>query len=261
MRVEERGLGEATVRFLASVRGLVREEKDVNDAVESFAPDCIVLPVGPREHEEIIQVLKEKGRMPGLEGNRPAGLGPTGVPDRKIPFDPEAEASDYDDFGLFVSGSDLVFMRRLSRWGEVEMPPPSFQEAVRLGYDRGIEVRAVDFDDDEYTDVFLQNISALTLVRQGRRLKRLTKRRFKAEDPVSFAYEWDAIATSLKGYRAVEQARELRVLAGVREAAKAHKRVLAVIEVERLPGVLRAIDSVPPQAIPPSQKAMTQGPR
>lgn len=240
----ERAVGGSTLLVLASVRGLLSEADEVRAHVERFAPEAMALPIGPRELDEIEETLKEKGKMPGAPGNRPVGHevrhGPTGVPDRKLEKD--EDDSDFEDFGLFVSTSDLVFLRHLSKWGAVEMPPPSYQEAARLAYLRKVPLEGVDFDDEAYTNVFIENVSAFSLFRQARRVRKLSKRRFKAPDPAAFAREWDALVTKVKGYRAVERAREEKVAGGLLAALQEKKRLLAIVEAERLEGVLGALD-------------------
>lgn len=245
MKTEQRRAGDCAILVVPTVRGLLSEAREVAALVEQHAPDCFVLPVGPREHEEIVEVLKEKGRLPGTQGNKPAGSqvthGPTGLPDEKMAGD--TEGSDYEDFGLFLSTSDLLFLRQLARWGEVEMPAPSFQEIVRVGHERGIPVVAADFDDEGYTDVFLKHVTALSLVRQGRRLRKLAKKRFKVESAEAFALAWDGAVTKIPGYKAVEKARESQMAGSIRRAAVGRKMVMAVVELERAAGVLESLDA------------------
>jgi hypothetical protein len=244
---ENRTLSGAKVRILGTVRGLVREAGEVREVARSFEPDCVAMALGARELDEVREVLKERGEMPGTEGNSPAGArkkhGPSGLPVGKIEMDDPSEQTDYSDFGLFLSTSDLVFTRHLARWGDVEAPPPSYQEALRYAHEEGLEVVAGDFDDEEYTDVFLREVTAFALVRQGRRLRKLAKRRFRSKDAESFAREWDDEITRVKGYGAVEKAREAKVARSIAAAARRHPRVLAIVEVERLPGVVAAFDA------------------
>lgn len=249
----ERTAGNARVLFLATVRGLTRESQEVADAAGRFEPTCVALSLGGRELQEVEEVLKERGEMPGAEGNRPAASaikhGPSGLPVETHRPDDPSEETDYADFGLFLSTSDLVFSRHLTRWGEVEAPPPSFQEAVRVGHRGGLEVVAADFDDEDYTDLFLKAVTPFSLVRQGRRLRKLAKRTFKARNAEQFALEWDEAVTRIRGYAEVERAREQKVGSSIAAAAARHERVLAVVEYERLDGVLKAFDAA--AAAPP----------
>lgn len=262
MRVEERRAGEAHIIFASTVRGLVSEGAEVAALIEKHAPDCIVLPLGPRELDEIVEVLKEKGKLPGEEGNRASGQevahGPTGVPDRVLEQDDDV--TDYGDFGLFLSTSDLVFVRHLSKWGAVEMPAPSFQEAVRAGHERRVPVVAADFDDEGYTDLFLARVSAFSLVRQGRRLRKLTKRRFKVDSAEALAMAWDAQITKVRGYGEVERARESQIAQRLLETATDHRSVLAIVETERMAGVLAAFDAGLRLAASPSSPATPVAP-
>lgn len=230
--------------LLASVRGLVEEASEVQAAFDDLDPEAITLPIGPRERAEIEETLKEKGMLPGVPGNRAAGRvkspGPTGLPPTKLAKD--EEDSDYNDFGLFVSTSDMLFLRHLSRFGDVEMPPPSFQEALRQGISNNVPVLEADFDDDGYTTVFLDNVSTMSLIKQGRRLRRLSKAKFKATDPAGFAREWDGRLTQVKGYLNVERAREEKIASGIAAACQGRHRLLALVEAERLGGVLAALE-------------------
>lgn len=263
MESVERAVGGSALLVLASVRGLSSEADEVRAHFERFTPEAMALPVGPRELQEIEEALKEKGLMPGAPGNRPVGhetrLGPSGVADKRL--ERSEDDSDFDDFGLFVSTSDMVFLRHLSRWGAVEMPPPAYQEAARLAHERKVPLEGVDFDDDAYTTVFLEHVSTFSLIRQGRRLRKLSKRKFKAQNPAAFAREWDALVTRVKGYRAVEAAREEKVASGLLEALKAKKRLLAVVEAERLGGVLGALDRMAQaqHQVPPATGGVPEG--
>ncbi len=241
VRSVEIDFGTAHVLVLPSVKGLVKEGPEVAAAFEAFDPTALTLPIGTRELEEILETLLDKGDLGGRPGAAPRAdlkkrTGPTGLKDEKLEYDPDA--TDYEDFGLFVSNSDMVFLRRLSKFGDVEMPPPSYQEAVRLARAKNLPVEAVDLDDDAYTDVFIQHVSAFSLVRHGRRLRKLARRKFKATDAEGLTLEWDKLATKTPGYLMVERAREHKMAAGIAALTEGHKRVLAIVELERSAGVL-----------------------
>jgi hypothetical protein len=74
-------------------------------------------------------------------------------------------------------------------------------------------------------------------------LRKLSKGRFEERTPEEFALAWDARVNKLRGYRAVERAREDHVAAGILKAAADHRSVLALVEVERMAGVVAAFDN------------------
>jgi hypothetical protein len=238
LQVRELSFGGRDVLLLGTVKGLVAEAAEVRAQFERFQPSAVALAVGPRELEEIAQALVEK------KGAQAAGrrLGPTGLTDELIERD--EDAGDVGDFGLFVSSSDMMFVRRLSKFGDVELPPPSYQEAVRAAGEKGVPAAAVDLDDEAYTDAFIANVSALALFRQARQLRKLAKRKLRAQDPVAFALEWDARATRIAGYRRVEEAREGKIAAGIGSLCEAAGRVLALVEVERMAGVAAELEKM-----------------
>jgi hypothetical protein len=106
-----------------------------------------------------------------------------------------------------------------------------------------LEVIPADFDDEDYTDVFLKAVTPFSLVRQGRRLRKLAKRRFRARTAEDFAIEWDEAVTKIRGYADVERAREQKVAKSIVASAGEHPRLLAVVELERLGGVVQAFDA------------------
>ena len=242
MRVVEIDYLGGRLLILGSVRGLVAEAEEVNKHFERFAPEAVALPVGPREIEEIEQTLADKAAPKGAAKEVKRVTGPTGIKDEPLEADPNA--TEYNDFGLFVSGSDMVFLRRLSKYGDVEMPPPSYQEGLRLGREKGVPTFGVDLDDEAYTDAFIANITLVAMWRQGNKLKRLTKRKFNAKDPDGFALEWDRTETKIRGYMRLQQAREQKMAAGIAAAVKEHGRVLAIVEVERMGGVTATLETI-----------------
>jgi hypothetical protein len=251
--MEEHDVGASRLLILGSVRGLVKEAEEVQRQFDRFAPHAVALPLGERELEEVGQTLRERGDLPSETGEEGAGpkpvrIGPTGLRDEKL--DPGSDGSEYEDFGLFVSSTDMVFLRKLARFADVEMPPPSYQEALRLARVRGVPAVAADLDDEAYTDVFTQHVSLLTLIRQGRRMSRVAKKRMPADDPEAFAFAWDRFETKLRGYRLVQRAREEKIAAEIRRLCGKHERVLAIVEVERMAGVIEALHPGPTAATP-----------
>ncbi len=86
-------LGESRVAFLPVVRGLVREEERVRQAIQEVAPEAVAMTVG---REELDTLAVYDGA--------------------------EAEPANWEE-EMYVAG--------LRQWGEVRKPPPCFIEAVR----------------------------------------------------------------------------------------------------------------------------------
>jgi hypothetical protein len=260
MRTAEFDYAGARILLIGSVRGLTSEAAEVAKEFARFAPDAVALPVGPRELEEIEQTLADKADpKPAKKGGKKTG--PTGIKDETLANDPVG--GDIEDLGLFVSSSDMVYLRKLARYGDVEMPPPSYQEALGLARKAGLPCFGVDLDDEGYTDAFIANISLYQMWRQGRRLRKMMLRKFTTKDAEAFALQWDVEETRVRGYFALQQAREQKMANGLAVAAREHARLLAVIEIERMGGAMeymRVLAGAAERAVPSQPKAQGESP-
>ncbi len=201
--MDEVRLGEASVSVVPAVRGLPSDGEAVVHAIASCHPDRVALSVSPEELET-------------LRTYRGGNL--------------EAETVEEE---AYVAG--------LSAWEEPVMPPPCFTAAVHEAVARKIPLDAVDMDEDAYTDAYTTWVSTMELLLQGRMESRLLRKRFRVATPQDFAIAWDAEVNRTVGFTRLQREREKFMAARLREVANGDRRVLAVIEVERVKGVLAAL--------------------
>jgi hypothetical protein len=196
-------LGDAEVRLLPVVRGLPSEDEAVTNAFKSAPLEVTGLSVSPEELESLRRFHGE-------------------------PLEPD-------------NVEEQVYMAGLSAWEEPVMPPPCFTAAVREAAARGVRLEALDFDEERYADVYTECVSALELMMQGRAEIRLSKKKFHVSNPVEFVLAWDAEVNHGAGFAALQHQRERQIASRLRELATTGGRVLAVVEVERVRGVLAAL--------------------
>jgi len=84
-------------------------------------------------------------------------------------------------------------------------------------------------------------VTTMELLLQGRMESRLLKRNFRVSTPQAFALAWDAEVNRTAGFARLQREREGHIAERLRELAQGRSRVLAVIEVERVKGVLAAL--------------------
>ena len=200
--MDEVRIGGSSVHILPVVRGLPSEGETVRRAIEATRPAVVALSIGPEE----LETLRTYDGKP---------LGPEN-------FEEE----------IYVAG--------LSAWETPVKPPPCFSEAIRSADDRGARVEGIDMDEVLYTDTYVECVSALELVFQGRMERRLRKKRFRATTPREFVLEWDAEVNRSPGFRRLQARREAFFATRLRDLASLG-RTLAVVEVERAEGVLAAL--------------------
>lgn len=201
--MDEVRLGESSVSILPVVRGLPSDGEAAGNAITSLRPDRVALSVSPEELETI-------------RTYRGGNMEPDTV---------EEEA--------YVAG--------LSAWEEPIMPPPCFTRAVNVATERKIPLDAVDMSEEEYTDAYTTWVSTMELLLQGRMETRLLKKRFRVSTPQEFALAWDAEVNRTVGFTRLQREREKYMASRLCQVAESAPRVLAVIEVERVKGVLAAL--------------------
>ncbi len=225
---KEEGLGEEGVRDPSTDATDVGQDGKAADRVEDDEGDG---DPGSEDREE--EELPDVMAMPG------------GVVEREAveeamdePFAPDLMAADSAARGdrVFVSDTDMTYSRKLAAFGDVELPPPAFREAVRRAEDAGAEVAWLDLDDDAYTEAFVEHVTYWQLLRHSRTIRGM--RRMRATGPEALALEWDRRVRAIKGFAAVERERERAIAAGVLGLLARHKRVLVVLELPLVDGVL-----------------------
>src|SRR3989442_4192731 len=99
------------------------------------------------------------------------------------------------------------------RRGRPLNPPPCSPGAVRTADKRGPRLEALDMDEVTYTENYVDSVSGLEVVFQGRLERRLAKKRFDARTPQEFVLAWDAEVNGPPGFARL-QARREGVIAG-----------------------------------------------
>jgi hypothetical protein len=198
----------ASLALLPVVKGLASEEDAVMGAFEAIAPDVIAVSIS---REELIALRVRE---------------------------------DYDKYE--PSDLEIIYQAFLEKFGEMRLPPPAFVKALDISESRGTPVVPLDMNDQVYTEAYCNNVSTWDMIRESFFARRATGKKFDLSTPSAFACSWDARVNKAKGFRELENEREKHMAAALRDLAKIYHNILAVVEVERSEGVLRALESPPP---------------
>jgi hypothetical protein len=201
-------VGSCALEVFPTVKGLERERKAVREAVLGSRPEAVAIPVSPE----------------GLRGLRAIWKGKQ----------PE----------IFLSHYEEIYAVKLARYGKVSVPPPSFTEAYAAAAGEGIPVKAIDLDEEGFSDAFVQSISTANLVYHSLRWRWLRRKRFNQATARDFALAWDRAITSLKGFRNLELRREEHMAGALGRLCARHRKVFAVLELERMEGVLARLSAM-----------------
>ncbi len=195
-------VGDCRVCILPIVNGIVSEADRVREAFGGF--EAYALSIGV----EGIEAIRQKAHLEG-----------------------EFEVSEID----------LAYAHRMQELtGEtVEIPSPAMCVLVELCAEQGITVIPLDMNDADFTELYCETVKAWDFVKEHRLAKKGMKRRFASTTPEEFARDWDDYINGVKGYRLVSEKREAYIADQIRDVARYRNSLLAVIEVERVEGVLR----------------------
>jgi len=193
-----------TVYFLPVIHGLVEEGERVRKAIEDVMPSCIAIGISPED----IDALKN--------------------------YDKEMQIPPHYEY----------YLAYLSNYGKVSLPPPDIKVAYEFSKENNIDLKAIDIDDDEYSDLLVKNVSIISLIRHSRKIKKLRKKSFKAENAHDFVFEWDKYMLSVKAFRKIERAREKKMAENLCNLSKNYDKILAIIPLERFDGVINSLSCV-----------------
>lgn len=136
-----------------------------------------------------------------------------------------------------LSSLEEVYARKLAIYGEVKVPPPSWEECLNLSKENDVKLIAIDMNDVDYSNAFIENISTLSLIWHSFSVKRWRRKKFKSKTAEDFVFEWDRTITKLRGFRNLELRREEHFVKKLRELSKNYESIFAILELQRFPGV------------------------
>jgi pheromone shutdown protein TraB len=197
--------GRSELHVLPVIRGLMSEVSEVNHAFETVSPDAVAVSLSKEQTE---------------------GL-------RHLPDDFEPELSRYDE----------IYVRGLTRFGEVSAPPPCYVAALEIADSMDLPVFPVDIDETSYTELYCASVSGTTLFRHSTRTWMLGKRSFAAETPEEYVRKIDRAFNNMRGFRKVEQERARWMARELVRASDGVERLLAVVEFERADDVCDLLEA------------------
>ena len=193
-------IGDCSVTILPVIKGLVSEYDRVHEAITDDY-DCIAVSLGLEE----IEAMKAA----------------------------DTEEWDYDPSNL-----DSVYAHHLKQFGEVTVPIPAFKAVIDACASMGKQPMPLDMCDEDFTKMYCDCVSTFDILKENKILKKSMKMQFDTSSPEAFVKQWDDLINKIKGQYAVSLRREEYIASQIRDLARYRKNVLAVIEYERVNGVM-----------------------
>ena len=144
-----------------------------------------------------------------------------------------------------VSELDMVYAKHLERFGEVEIPSPAMYTFIDLVTERGKLCIPLDMNDSDFTELYCDNVGAIEFIKEHNVAKKGMKRIFDGSTPEKMAKQWDDFVNSnLKSYGKLSKLREEHIANEIKDIAKYKRELLAIMEVERVDGVVSLLGGV-----------------
>ena len=187
--------------ILGVIKGLVSDADLADRAFDDVDPSAVALHISPEELKGLEAVVK-------------------------------GEISEVP-----LSSYEMVYARKLSRFGEVQVPSPSLVAIFKKAGGKKIPIISLDMDEETYSDVYTESISGFSMIRTSLKLKRINRKKFKSTTAENFSYEWDRAVNS-KAYMQLEGIREKHMADEIKKALLKYKSLLCVVELERMKGII-----------------------
>ncbi|NPA75788.1 MAG: hypothetical protein GXO25_06890 [Euryarchaeota archaeon] len=192
-----------TLIFFGTVKGLVSEREKLRTVYEQSKPEVMLLGIAPEELEGLKRYLQE-------------------------PF--EIDPADYE----------VIYAKKLERFGEVGLPVPTYLEAHALSEKYGVEMIPLDMPDEIYSELYSRKLDFMKIMRYDMRKRKIWKMKFDVATPEEFVIEWDREINKIREFMDIEKEREKYMAQRIKEILKDRKfsKALVIIELERMQGVI-----------------------
>ncbi len=147
------------------------------------------------------------------------------------------ELGEYDPSDL-----DSVYSYLLKDYGPIDMPDPSFTYLIDTCTEKGIPIIPLDMDDEDFSKLYCETVTTVEFLKEKRIMKKAMKKKFDKSSPEAFVMQWDDLMNEIKGYMKMSAYREKYMAEQIRDTAKYRKNLIAVIELERVDGIVKILE-------------------
>ncbi|MFP4000567.1 MAG: hypothetical protein ACLFSM_01645 [Thermoplasmata archaeon] len=202
-------INDSKIYLFGIVKGLVSEADRLKDIVKGLEFKVGGLPISKEEKKGLKELIINEDMETDIEPSRP----------------------------------EKAYAKKLSEFGEVSLPPPSYTFFLKYCLENDIETEAIDMDEEHYTMAYCDNVSGFQWIRQSIREKGLFRKDIDANHPVEFAKKWDGFINKLKGFQKLEAYREKTMAKNIYRLSKRGDMVV-LIEEERIDGVKKKLKEI-----------------
>jgi len=195
------------VYIFGVVKGLVSEAERLEKEVKKLKFDVGGLPISKEEKKGLKEFIQREDIETNVEPSTP----------------------------------EKVYAEKLKRFGDVSLPPPSYTFFMNYCLEKGIDIEAIDMDEEHYTMAYCEHVTGIQWIHQALREKGLRSKKIEAEEPAEFAVKWDQFINKLKGFQELEAHRE-KIMAKNIDRISERGDMVVLLEEERIEGVWKNLN-------------------
>jgi pheromone shutdown protein TraB len=196
--MQEIELNGSQVFVLPVIKGPVSDGEKVRTAIMDIRPDAVGISISKEELEGLRAYQGEEIELSDLEEAYKAGL---------------------------------------SEFGEVQLPPPCYLEALKACDELGVPIIPIDMNEDLFSDRYCELVGGFELMKESFFSHRIARKRFNLESAEAFVLDYDRKVNGGRGLSALNAEREAHMARTAEEMAGGRSRVLLLLELERADGV------------------------
>jgi len=198
-------LNGSKVFVLPVIKGLVSEGEKVRTTISEIRPQAVGISISKEE----------------LEGLR-----------------------SYQGEEIELSDLEEAYKTGLQEFGEVQLPPPCYIEAVKVTDELGIPLIPIDMNEELFSERYCELIGGLELMKESFFSHRIARKRFIMDSPEEFVLDYDKKVNGGRGISSLNEEREAHMTASTIDLASHYGRLLILVEMERSRGYLEKIKNV-----------------
>lgn len=190
---------------LPVIKGLVSEGEKVRAALLEVKPDAVGISISREE----------------LEGLR-----------------------SYQGEEIELSDQEEAYKAGLQEFGEVQLPPPCYQEAVKVCDELGVPLIPIDMNEDQFSERYCELIGGLELMKESYFSHRVARKKFDLSSAEAFVIDYERKVNGGRGVAALNLERETHMSTVTKDLCAQYKNVVVLIELERNAGYLAKLKEI-----------------
>ena len=198
-------LNGSRIFVLPVIKGLVSEAEKVRTAISEIRPQAVGISISKEE----------------LEGLR-----------------------SYQGEEIELSDQEEAYKAGLLEFGEVQLPPPCYTEAVKVTDELGIPLIPIDMNEELFSERYCELIGGLELMKESFLSHRVARKRFAMDSAEEFVLDYDKKVNGGRGISLLNAQREGHMAEVVGSVSSEKPDVLVIVELERSHGLIDALSVV-----------------